>query len=76
MIFREIEDRKGITIGGVNINNLRYADDTVLMADNEQDLQELLQTVKEKSECYGLHMNIKRLNQWCLAKRKRNHHYN
>ena len=45
MIFREIVDKKGVTIGGVNINNLRYADDTVLLANNHQDLQELLQIV-------------------------------
>ncbi len=60
MIFRDINDKKGVIIGGININNLRYADDTVLIADNEKGLQELLQTVKEKSEHYGLRMNIKK----------------
>jgi hypothetical protein len=59
-IFKEIEDMKGITIGGININNLRYADDTVLLAENETDLQRLLETTKNLSEKYGLKFNIKK----------------
>ena len=47
-IFREVEDMKGINIGGVNINNLRYADDTVLLAEGPMFLQSLLTTVNEK----------------------------
>ena len=37
MIFRHIEDMEGVIVGGVNINNLRYADDTVLLADSETE---------------------------------------
>ena len=44
MILRELEDLKGLTIGGVNITNLSYADDTVLVADSQDDLQMLYWT--------------------------------
>ena len=47
-IFREVEDMKGINIGGVNINNLRYADDTVLLAEGPMFLQALLTAVNKK----------------------------
>ena len=40
IIFRHITEHKGIKIGGITVNNLRYADDTVLLADNEEELQE------------------------------------
>ena len=45
-------------LGGRNINNLRYADDTTLMAENEEELRSLLMNVKEKSEKVGLKLNI------------------
>ena len=45
-----------------NINNLRYADDTILMAENEEELKSLLMKVKEKSEKAGLKLNIKKTN--------------
>ena len=45
MILREIENIDGLRAGGQNINNQRYADDTVLIAETEQDLQDLLDTV-------------------------------
>ena len=51
---------KGVSIGGVNINNLRYAGDTVLSAENEADLQHVLDIVKVKSEEFGLSMNVKK----------------
>ena len=57
-IFREVEDMKGINIGGVNINNLRYADDTVLLAEGPMFLQALLTAVNEKGKPYGMKMNI------------------
>ena len=50
----------GIKIAGRNINNLRYADDTTLMADNEEELKSLLMKVKEKSEKVGLKLNIQK----------------
>ena len=57
-IFREVEDMKGINIGGVYINNLRYADDTVLLAEDPMFLQALLTAVNEKGKPYGMEMNI------------------
>ena len=48
-----------IKIGGRNINNLRYADDTTLMAESEEELKSLLMIVKKKSEKTGLKLNIK-----------------
>ncbi|GFO12756.1 endonuclease-reverse transcriptase [Plakobranchus ocellatus] len=55
-----LEGHPGIKIGGSNINNLRYADDTVLIAENEKDLQQLLDIVKEESEKKGLELNRKK----------------
>ena len=52
------EVQAGIKIAGRNINNLRYADDTTLMAGSEEDLKSLLMKVKEKSEKVGLKLNI------------------
>ena len=50
----------GINIGGRNINNLRYADDTILMAESEEELKSLLMRVKEESERASLKLNIKK----------------
>ena len=52
------ETRAGIKIAGRNINNLRYADDTTLMAESEEELKSLLMKVKEESEKVGLKVNI------------------
>ena len=52
------EAQAGIKIAGRNINNLRYADDTTLMAENEEELKSLLMKVKEESEKVGLKLNI------------------
>ena len=49
---------KGANVGGVNINNLRYADDTVLLAEGPMLLQALLRAVNEKRKPYGMEMNI------------------
>ena len=54
------ELQAGIKIDGRNINNLRYADDTTLMAESEEELKSLLMSVKEESERAGLKLNIKR----------------
>ena len=54
------ETQAGIKIAGRNINNLRYADDTTLMAESEEDLRSLLMKVKEKSEKVGLKLNIQK----------------
>ena len=52
------EAQSGIEIARRNINNLRYADDTTLMAESEEELKSLLMKVKEKSEKVGLKLNI------------------
>ena len=52
------EAQAGIKIAGRNINNLRYADDTTLMAESEEELMSLLMKVKEESEKLGLKLNI------------------
>ena len=57
----------GIKIDGRNINNLRYADDTTLMAESEEELKNLLMKVKEESEKVGLKLNIKKLRSWHLV---------
>ena len=54
------EAQAGIKISGRNINNLRYADDTTLMAESEEELKSLLMKVKEKSEKIGLKLNIQK----------------
>ena len=52
------ETQAGIKIGGRNLNNLRYADDTALMAESENELKSLLMKVKEESEKVGLKPNF------------------
>ena len=54
------EAQAGIKIAGRNINNLRYADDTTLMAESEGELKSLLMKVKEESEKAGLKLNIQK----------------
>ena len=54
------EAQAGIKIAGRNINNLRYGDDTILMAENEEELKSLLMKVKEESEKVGLKLNIQK----------------
>ena len=54
------ELQAGIKIGGRNINNLRYVDDTTLMVESEEELKNLLMRVKEESERAALRLNIKK----------------
>ena len=54
------EAQAGIKTAGRNINNLRYADDTTLMAESEEELKSLLIKVKEESEKFGLKLNIQK----------------
>ena len=56
--LKEVQD--GIKIAGRNINNLKYADDTTLMAESEDELKSLLMKVKEESEKVGLKLNIQK----------------
>ena len=55
------EAQAGINIAGRNTNHLRYADDTTLMAESEEELKSLLMKVKEESENFGLKLNIQKL---------------
>ena len=55
------EAQAGIKIAGRNINHLRHADDTTLMAENEEELKSLLMKVKEESEKVGLNLNIQKM---------------
>ena len=58
------ELQAGIKIAGRNTNNLRYADDTTLKAESEEELKSLLMRVKEASEKDSLKLNIKKLRSW------------
>ena len=58
------ETQAGIKIARGNINNLRYADDTTLMAESEGELKNLLMKVKEESEKVGLKFNIQKIRSW------------
>ena len=67
-IFRKTNHIPGVKINGHNINNLRYADDTVLIAEDEANLQDRVTAVKDESEKCGLLMNIKKTNVILLTK--------
>ena len=56
------EVQAGIKTAGRNINHLRYADDTILMAESEEELKNLLMKVEEESEKAGLKLNIQKMN--------------
>ena len=58
------EAQAGIKIAGRNINNLRYADDTTLMAESEEELKRLLVKVKEESEKAGFKLNMQKTKSW------------
>ena len=60
LIFRESRHLEGVRINGKNINNLRYADDSVLLVDNKEDLQTITNNVKINSQKSGLDMNVKK----------------
>ena len=61
------EAQAGIKIAGRNINNLRYADDTTLMEEREEELKSLLMKVKEESAKVGLNSTFKKLRSWHLV---------
>jgi hypothetical protein len=55
-----LEDNTGIKVGGRTINNLRYADDTTILAEDKEDMRKLLKKIKEESEKAGLMLNLKK----------------
>ena len=61
------EAQTGIKISEKNINNLRHADDTTLMAESKEELKSLLMKVKEESEKVGLKLSIQKLRSWHLV---------
>ena len=65
MRYAQLEEAQaGIKIAGKNINNFRYADDTTLMAESEEELKSLLMKVKEESEKVGLTSTFRKLRSW------------
>ena len=70
MILQETEDLKGFFIGGQNINNLRYVDDTVLLAKSEKELQDLLDKVFEEGKKKGLTINCKKTECMVVSKKE------
>ena len=62
---------KGIKINGINISNIRYADNTVLIADSEIELQNLVDTVEAESERLGLQLNVKKRYSMVITKKKK-----
>ena len=65
--YAEYIMRTGIKIAGRNINNLRYADDTTLMAESEEELKSLLMKVKEESDKVGLSLTFRERRSWRLV---------
>ena len=70
IILRNIDGRPGIGIGDAKINNLRYAEDIVLIAGTEEELQDLVSTINEESENMGLSLNIKRTETMVISKKR------
>ena len=60
LIFTNMDELEGVNIGGHNINNLRYADDTVLLAENQEQLQKVVDQVNTSGKEYGMRMNSKK----------------
>ena len=70
MIFRVLNNEKGVTIGGVNINNLRYADDSVLLAESEEELQRLVEKVNDEGERFGMAINVSKTKTMVASRKK------
>lgn len=69
-IFRSIDNSNlGIKVGGYRINNLRYADDTVLLAENEEDLQKIVDIINTSGKEYNMKMNAKKTKTMVISKR-------
>ena len=68
-ILRHIEDIKGVSVGGYNFNNLRYADDIVLISDSMQNLQDMLNVVVQQSDMMGLSVNMKKTECMVISKK-------
>ncbi|KAG1661666.1 putative uncharacterized transposon-derived protein F52C9.6 [Nymphon striatum] len=76
LIQEALEERKGIKINGNNINNIRYADDTVLMTESQEDLQMMVNKLCEKCKEYGMALNAKKTKVMLVSKNKCNDQIN
>ncbi|GFN81373.1 retrovirus-related pol polyprotein from type-1 retrotransposable element r2 [Plakobranchus ocellatus] len=76
IILRNLNGISGLKINGENLNNLRYADDTVLLAESGKQLQKLLDTVVLESERMGLSLNVKKTECLVISKKPFNSKYN
>ncbi|GFR77827.1 endonuclease-reverse transcriptase [Elysia marginata] len=70
IIMQNLENCPGIKVGGYNVNNIRYADDTVLIAENKDDLQKLLNIVEEESRKKGLELNSKKTEVMVISRKQ------
>ena len=70
VILRSIDHLEGVKIGSVNINNIRFADDTVLVAESEKNLQELLDAVQKQCEHFETHINVQKTEVMVFSKKK------
>ena len=68
-IFRHIINMKGVNVGGTNYNNLRYADDTSLLAGNEKELSEIISKINEVGKQFGMKINIKKTKAMVVSKK-------
>ena len=68
--MKALEDLVGVKVGGVNINNLRYVDDAVIIAESEEQLQQLMNVVEEESAKKGLKINMKKTETMVVTKKK------
>ena len=71
ILMRTIKNLPGIGVGGVNVNNLRCADDTVLIAKNRDDLQALVTQLDCVSKIFGMQINVKRQKSWLYQRRQK-----
>ena len=69
VLINALEDLNGVSVGGVNMNNLRYADDTVLMAKSEEDLQKWVNRLDQISREFGMEINIKKIEVMTVSKK-------
>ena len=69
LILRNLEQERGLKVGGHNITNIRYADDTILIAESEKDLQRLLDVVVRESDKRGLSLNYKKTECMVISKK-------
>ena len=68
IIMRKLIDLEGIKVGGVNVNNIRYADDTTLIADSQEKLQNLIDALHKESQKHGLNINVKKTKVMVITK--------